>query len=324
MTDLVQEARELGPSIAERSERIEADRTLPGDVVDDLRSAGLFRFFVPAELGGPEVDVATGMATIAEVARHDGGSAWCVMIAGTTSLLAGFLPPDHAATIYGPADSCTGGYSVPTGTARPVDGGLVVSGSGSTDYATREAFVPEGRWVQLVGAKPRLDGPLWRFPFYGMLATGVAAVAIGLLDGAIDRFAEIAEAKTPQGSGRTLAERASGQTAISTAEATARSARAFLEDALGVAWETASAGDPLSIEHRRVIRLAAADAAQRCADALINLQRQAGGTAVYLREPLQRAVRDGQVAATHGMVAERIHELTGRIRLGLDTDTRLL
>ena len=383
MADLVQMARELGPSIAERSERIEATRTLPDDVVDDLRSAGLFRFFVPAELGGPEVDVATGMATIAEMARHDGGAAWCVMIAGTTSLLAGFLPPDHAATIYGPADSCTGGYSVPTGTARPVDGGLVVSGSwewgsgtrhctwigggtrivdddgsptrradglfapfvflepedvefrdtwhvtglsgsGSTDYATREAFVPEGRWVQLVGAKPRLDGPLWRFPFYGMLATGVAAVAIGLLDGAIDRFAEIAEAKTPQGSGRTLAERASGQTAISTAEATARSARAFLEDALGVAWETASAGDPLSIEHRRVIRLAAADAAQRCADALINLQRQAGGTAVYLREPLQRAVRDGQVAATHGMVAERIHELTGRIRLGLDTDTRLL
>ena len=51
MADLVQMARELGPSIAERSERIEATRTLPDDVVDDLRSAGLFRFFVPAELG---------------------------------------------------------------------------------------------------------------------------------------------------------------------------------------------------------------------------------------------------------------------------------
>jgi len=93
---------------------------------------------------------------------------------------------------------------------------------------------------------------------------------------------------------------------------------------LGAAWETASAGDPLTTEHRRSLRLAAADAAQRCADALIDLQRQAGGTAVYLREPLQRAVRDGQVAATHAMVAERIHELTGRLRLGLDTDTTLL
>ena len=199
-----------------------------------------------------------------------------------------------------------------------------LAGSGSMDYSVTDIFVPEGRWVQLMDAEPRLDGPLWRFPFYGMLAAGVAAVSIGLLDGAIDRFAEIATAKKPQGSGRTLAERPSGQAAISRAEATARSTRAFLHDVLGAAWETASAGDPLTTEHRRSLRLAAADAAQRCADALIDLQRQAGGTAVYLREPLQRAVRDGQVAATHAMVAERIHELTGRLRLGLDTDTTLL
>jgi hypothetical protein len=35
-------------------------------------------------------------------------------------------------------------------------------------------------------------------------------------------------------------------------------------------------------------------------------------------------VRDGQVAATHAMVAPRIHELTGRLALGLDTDVTLL
>ena len=52
--------------------------------------------------------------------------------------------------------------------------------------------------------------------------------------------------------------------------------------------------------------------------------REAGGEAVYLREPLQRAVRDGQVAATHAMVAPRIRELTGRLALGLDTDVTLL
>ena len=51
MADLVHVARELGPSIAERSERIEATRTLPDDVVHDLCSAGLFRFFVYRDLG---------------------------------------------------------------------------------------------------------------------------------------------------------------------------------------------------------------------------------------------------------------------------------
>ncbi len=73
-------------------------------------------------------------------------------------------------------------------------------------------------------------------------------------------------------------------------------------------------GQPLTVEHRRSLRLAACDATQRCADALTHLQREAGGSAVYLNEPLQRIIRDGQVAATHAMVAPRIHELTGRLR----------
>jgi len=305
------------------------------------------------------------------------------MIAGTTSLQAGFLPLDVATLIFGPADSCVGGYAAPVGRAVAVDGGLRVTGtwawgsgthhctwigggarivdadgtptrrddglfapfvffdrddvehldtwhvtglagSGSADYRVDDAFVPEGRWLQLHTAVPRLDGPQWRFPFYGMLAAGVAAVAVGLLNGAVDRFAEIAVARKPEGSGRTLSERASGQTVLSSTEATARSSLAFLHDVLGEAWEIAQAGDPLTVEHRRSLRLAACDAAQRCADALGHLQREAGGSAVYLREPLQRMVRDGQVAATHAMVAPRIRELTGRLRLGLDTDTALL
>ena len=357
MSDLLQRARALGPSLADRSERIEANRTLPDDVVADLADAELFRLLTPTDLGGPELDVATAIDVIAEVSRHDGAAGWCVMIAGTTSLQAGFLPLDVATLIFGPADSCVGGYAAPVGRAVAVDGGLRVTGtwawgsgthhctwigggarivdpdgtptkrddglfapfvffdpddvehldtwhvtglagSGSTDYRVDGAFVPEGRWLQLPTAVPRLDGPQWRFPFYGMLAAGVAAVAIGLLNGAVDRFAEIAVEKKPEGSGRTLSERASG--------------------------ETARAGDPLTVEHRRSLRLAACDAAQRCADALGHLQREAGGSAVYLREPLQRMVRDGQVAATHAMVAPRIRELTGRLRLGLDTDTALL
>ena len=62
------------------------------DVVADLTNAGLFRLLTPTDLGGPELDVATAIDVIAEVSRHDGAAGWCVMIAGTTSLMAGFLP----------------------------------------------------------------------------------------------------------------------------------------------------------------------------------------------------------------------------------------
>ena len=64
MSDLLQRARALGPSLADRSERIEANRTLPDDVVADLTNAGLFRLLTPTDLGGPELDVALSLIHI--------------------------------------------------------------------------------------------------------------------------------------------------------------------------------------------------------------------------------------------------------------------
>ena len=121
MADLLQSARDLGPSLADRSELIEATRTLPDDVVHDLRAAGLFRLLTPASLGGPELDVNTAIDVIAEVSRHDGAAGWCVMIAGTTSLQAGFLSEHFASEIFGPANSCVGGFAAPVGAAHAAD-----------------------------------------------------------------------------------------------------------------------------------------------------------------------------------------------------------
>ena len=49
MSDLLQRARALGPSLADRSERIEANRTLPADVVADLADDELFRLLTPTD-----------------------------------------------------------------------------------------------------------------------------------------------------------------------------------------------------------------------------------------------------------------------------------
>ena len=50
----------------------------------------------------------------------------------------------------------------------------------------------------------------------------------------------------------------------------------------------------------------------------------AGGTSVYQRSPLQRYFRDVHVATQHMMVSPATLELTGRLFLGLDTDTSML
>ena len=50
------------------------------------------------------------------------------------------------------------------------------------------------------------------------------------------------------------------------------------------------------------------------------LFRTAGGTAVYESSPLQRVLRDVNVASQHAMVAPRTYELIGRLALGQSTD----
>jgi indole-3-acetate monooxygenase len=201
---------------------------------------------------------------------------------------------------------------------------LGVRGSGSTDYQVRDAFVPEGRWVELTKVTPRVEGPLYRFSVFTLLAGGIGATAIGVAERAIEELRTLALGKVPQGSGRTLAERAGTQADLAKAEATVNSARLFLLDAYGQAWERAVAGDAPTVEQRRLARLATTDATQRCADIVSRLHRVAGGEAVYRRSPLERLFRDANVVSQHAMAAERTYELAGRLGLGLESDTSTL
>ncbi len=199
-----------------------------------------------------------------------------------------------------------------------------LEGTGSTDYTVTDAFVPEGRWVELGRTAPVVDGALSRFPLFGLLALGVATVSVGIARRALAETVALATTKRPMGSSKTLAERPSTQVDIARAEATVRSCWALVTDAVQDAWATAEVGDPLSVEQRRLLRLAATDATSRCADAVRRLHLVAGAADAYRTSPIQRAFRDIHVATQHAMVAERTYELPGRLALGLDTDARQL
>jgi alkylation response protein AidB-like acyl-CoA dehydrogenase len=201
---------------------------------------------------------------------------------------------------------------------------LGLCGTGSTDYAVRGAFVPEGRWADISNRRRYIDAPLYRFSFFGLLAAGVGCTLIGIAARAVEEFRELALVKKPQNSRNTLAERPSAQQDLAIADATVRSATSFLHDVVGEAWECAVRGDELSIEQRRLIRLAITDAAVRCTDTVNRLFRVAGGEAVYERSPMERLLRDANTASQHAMAAERTYELEGRLAFGLDSDTSLL
>ncbi len=196
-------------------------------------------------------------------------------------------------------------------------------GTGSHDIEVHDLFVPEGRAVALGFDRPRQDGALYRFPVFGLLAVGIAAVAVGIARDAIGELHRLALAKTPTGSGRRLAERGTVQVEVARAEAELRAAVAFLLEAVRQASEEARAG-AISIGGRTGLRLAASHATRAAAECVRRMYEAGGGTSVYAGSRLQRHFRDVHVATQHLMVAPASWELAGRLLLGLEADTSLL
>jgi len=82
----------------------------------------------PASLGAAQASPAVVLRCAEEVARGDASAGWCVSIAATSSLLAGWLSADGAAEVFGSPDAIAAGVWAPRGTAQLVDGGYRVSG----------------------------------------------------------------------------------------------------------------------------------------------------------------------------------------------------
>ncbi len=197
-------------------------------------------------------------------------------------------------------------------------------GSGSLDFSVDAEFVPADRTVQPGVTRPVVDGPLARFPNFGLLAAGVAAVGLGVARHALDEVVAVAKGKRPQFSSRTLAQSGFTQVEVARAEARLRAARAFLLDELCRAWATSVDGDVPSIEARTTIRLAAVHAASVAADVTDVAYTLAGGTSVYETSPLGRCARDAHVVTQHIQTAPKLNETLGRLLLGVDVDTSML
>ncbi|WP_420450683.1 acyl-CoA dehydrogenase family protein [Ilumatobacter sp.] len=196
-------------------------------------------------------------------------------------------------------------------------------GSGSLDYSVDGAFVPDERTIRPGVTRPVVDSALARFPNFTLLAASVAAVGLGIGRRALDEVGDLARAKRPQFSARTLAHSGYTQVEFARAEASLRAATAFLDDELSGAWDAVVAGDPVSLDQRIGIRLAATHAATAAAAAADTAYTLAGGAAVYDTSPLGRCARDAHVVTQHIQTAPKLNEKIGRLLLGLDDDVSM-
>ena len=199
-----------------------------------------------------------------------------------------------------------------------------LQGTASCDMRVANVSVPKTRSVSIIDDRPQVDGLLYQYPIFGLLAVGIASIAIGNARGAIDELKGHLLSKRPPGAKKSLAEKQLSVLEVAKLEADYLSVQLSLETILNQTWLSLKGGTPLSIDQRADIRLVCVKAVRVCSDICKATYDFAGGASVFLTNPLQRRFRDAHVMTQHIMVSQSIYELAGRVKLGLETDVTML
>ncbi len=132
--------KDLIESVRDAAGRMEREGALSREALSYIYELGLFKLFVPEEYGGRMAPLPEALRVFEEASRVEGNFGWAVTIGSGGGYFASCLPPETAAAVYSDARAVIAGSGSPTGRAKRVEGGYVVSGSwkycsGST-YAT--------------------------------------------------------------------------------------------------------------------------------------------------------------------------------------------
>jgi alkylation response protein AidB-like acyl-CoA dehydrogenase len=148
------------PAVVSQAARMDADRRVPSNLVDEMRSIGLFRMFVPTSQGGLEFDMPASLEVFAALGKLDGSVGWIGMICSASALFLSLLPREAYDEVYrnGP-NVMIAGSTQPTGTAEAVAGGWVVSGRWPFASGCQHADWIYGFSVLTESGKP-LPGPV--------------------------------------------------------------------------------------------------------------------------------------------------------------------
>ena len=197
-------------------------------------------------------------------------------------------------------------------------------GSGSHDVRMTDCYVPP---EHLLPARSLAPSETWSNPTYRNPTHAIynkAAVALGVCRGAIDSFIDLAQAKTPWGSGAMLKDQPQVQYRVGEAQATLLAARTFVldtQDRLEAHLGSLPAnGGRLAPEwpYFWPALLACAHAAQSARKVVDLINNTAGTTGSRMDSPLERQLRDAHQAANHALISYRHYEDLGKTFVGHD------
>ena len=196
---------------------------------------------------------------------------------------------------------------------------LGMRGTGSTDFAVRDLFVPD-RMTAPVGPlsqpAPGFEGPLFRmWPWTAIL--GEATVSVGIAAAAVDRAVQLCRTKTAAYNATPLREQQLAQFQMGKAKARVEASRDTLHRAASAAYdEVARSGTGLSPDAKIRLQLAVCFAAEACAEAVRFVNDAVGASSIRLEQPFERHFRDVHVLLAALLQVQR------PLRVGRTVDVR--
>ena len=194
-------------------------------------------------------------------------------------------------------------------------------GTASDQFALTDYFVPAGRSMTRDFEKEcREPGPLYRMSAMTCYELGFSGVALGIARASLDSFVDVARTKVPRGKKSPIRDNAVVQTQLAQAEVGIRAARAYLLQSVAEIWKRVSAGNPLTMDQRIVLRMASTNAIHKAREAVDFAYNAAGATAIFEDHPLERRFRDIHTV-TQQLQGRLSHfETVGAWMMGADAD----
>lgn len=144
--------------IREASLRMERQGEIEDWLLELTYEAKLFKLFVPRELGGLGAGLPEALRVFERAAWTDGAYGWLVTIGAGGGFFCATLPEREAAELFSPREAVLAGSGMPTGEAKPVDGGYVVNGSWKfCSGSTFASFFTANCWIDRASGAGRED-----------------------------------------------------------------------------------------------------------------------------------------------------------------------
>ena len=164
--ELIDRARAMAPEIRALAEETERNRNVLPHIIDKIRDAELLRTCRPKEFGGFEYDGEVALRIAMTISAACASTGWAVNGAVSNGRSIAHFPIEAQREVWGgDADPFTCACFAPTGTAVPVDGGHVLSGTWSfASGCDHASWVYLGALITPPDAKPPFEGAFFLLP----------------------------------------------------------------------------------------------------------------------------------------------------------------